>query len=639
MIMVYGQQKTSSLPTGAVVEDIYTSKGITHRTYRQYFRRTPIWNSDFATHTNGTIYHVTQGYWVENPENLRFVEGTALPLQEVIRLLFDRYVESVATKELDDWTPLDPTGVWNRVSLLKALHEPLLWQETWYPISKQEYQKAYAIALDAKGSQGWHLYIVNQMDGSLLHEESWTITCNHDHVHHKLQHGCVKSSHHRTSSISMLDSFSYNVYPWPIESPNYGSRSIVNRPWLDNVTASPAGWHTSTLDTTTFTRGNNVDAYLDTDNTNNPTGGDASRVDGGDSLIFDFPLVAGSNPTAYRQAAVTNTFYWSNIIHDVLANYGFDEASGNFQVDQFSGQGNGNDYIKAEVQDGSGTCNANFSTPPDGSTARMQMYLCNQRDGAYDNGVIAHEIGHGLSIRLTGGRFTSSCLNNQEQMGEGWSDWLGYILTIELGDTGTDARGIGTFLFGQGPNGNGIRPYKYTTDMTVNPMTYDDIKTVSVPHGVGSVWATMLWDLSWNLIDLYGFDPDIYNGSGGNNKAMELVIEGMKLQPCRPGFVDGRDAILAADSLLYGGLHHRLIWETFARRGLGFSANQGSSGSRADGTEAFDLPPYLAIQSTLLVDKSAIRPGESLSHTHTISNNFLSDKANITIDQFIPTHT
>ena len=57
------------------------------------------------------------------------------------------------------------------------------------------------------------------------------------------------------------------------------------------------------------------------------------------------------------------------------------------------------------------------------------------------------------------------------------------------------------------------------------------------------------------------------------------------------GFVDGRDAILQADQLLYSGTNECLIWQVFAARGLGFSADQGSSASRTDQTEAFDLPP------------------------------------------------
>ena len=127
----------------------------------------------------------------------------------------------------------------------------------------------------------------------------------------------------------------------------------------------------------------------------------------------------------------------------------------------------------------------------------MQMYVCNTRDGDFDNLVIVHEYGHGISNRLTGGAGTTGCLSNAEQMGEGWSDWYGLMLTMEAGDMGPDARGVGTWLFGQGPNGPGIRPFPYSTDLNINPHTYDDIKTLAVPHGVGSVWSAMLWEVTW----------------------------------------------------------------------------------------------------------------------------------------------
>ena len=175
-------------------------------------------------------------------------------------------------------------------------------------------------------------------------------------------------------------------------------------------------------------------------------------------------------------------------------------------------------------------------------------------------------------------------------MGEGWSDWFGLMLTLRPGDTGPMGKGIGTFALGQPLTGSGIRPYRYSTNMSINPHTYDNIKTVSIPHGVGSVWCAMLWDMTWLLIDAYGFDPDYHTGSGGNNIAMTLVTEALKLQPCSPGFVDGRNAILLADDVLYGGIHKCLIWKAFARRGLGFGANQGLSSSISDGTQAFDMP-------------------------------------------------
>jgi extracellular elastinolytic metalloproteinase len=118
-----------------------------------------------------------------------------------------------------------------------------------------------------------------------------------------------------------------------------------------------------------------------------------------------------------------------------------------------------------------------------------------------------------------------------------------------------------------------------------------------VPHGVGSVWAQMLWEMTWNLIDVHGFDTDFASGTGGNNIAHQLVMDGMKLQPCQPGFVDGRDAILNADTLLYDGANSVAIWTAFAKRGLGYSADQGSSASVTDGTEAFDLPPGVIVST------------------------------------------
>jgi hypothetical protein len=111
----------------------------------------------------------------------------------------------------------------------------------------------------------------------------------------------------------------------------------------------------------------------------------------------------------------------------------------------------------------------------------------------------------------------------------------------------------------------------------------------------------MLWDMTWDMIAKYGFSEDLYSGTKGNNMAMQLVMDGMKLQPCRPGFVDGRDAILLADRINYGGANQELIWKAFAKRGLGFSAKQGSSTSRFDQTEAFDLPPTYMCTAPLTV--------------------------------------
>ncbi len=216
-------------------------------------------------------------------------------------------------------------------------------------------------------------------------------------------------------------------------------------------------------------------------------------------------------------------------------------------------------------------------------------------DGDFDAGIVCHEYGHGISNRLTGGPGNVSCLNNAEQMGEGWSDFFGLVMTLNTGDDPYKNRGIGVFSAGQQVNGVGLRPYPYNVSLSVNPADYSqlsDIVRISQPHGIGYVWCSMIWDMLWAFVKVYGLDPDIYNvNSGkGNTRACRLLIEGMKLQTCSPGFVDARDAILKADSLLYNSQHACLIWNVFARRGLGFSASQGSSLRRDDGIAAHDLP-------------------------------------------------
>jgi PKD repeat protein len=216
----------------------------------------------------------------------------------------------------------------------------------------------------------------------------------------------------------------------------------------------------------------------------------------------------------------------------------------------------------------------------------------NSFDSSFDNGVVSHEYGHGVSNRLTGGPFNTDCLFNEEQMGEGWSDFIALIMTSSVGNYPDEARAIGNYVQGLAIDGGGIRPFPYSRNMSVNPVTYDDIQQLSIPHGLGSVWCSMLWDLYWDMIDVYGYDADIINGNGGNNKTIQLVMDGMRLQVCSPGFIDGRDAILQADELNFAGANRCLIWKTFARRGLGYSANQGSSESAFDGTSAFDKPPF-----------------------------------------------
>ncbi|MFT6500891.1 MAG: PKD repeat protein [Crocinitomicaceae bacterium] len=593
------------------------------------------------------------------------------------------------------------------------------------------------------GEHWWQIFI-DAENGEELNRLDWVKSCDF---------GAKEPLIERTSPyvspmmpIPPPGTDQYNVFALPIESPNHGAISLEVGPF--NSTASPFGWHDDNGiagEEYTITRGNNVYAYEDVNDIDAP----GYSPDGGIGLDFNFALNLSQNPSNYQDPALTNLFYTCNRAHDIFHQNGFDEASGNFQENNYGNGGFESDYVYAEAQDGGGTNNANFATPSDGNNPRMQMYLWSYtgstisnyldvnspgiiagtysaadavfgpglpatpitadvvlitdntapindgceiitnsgaisgkivlidrgncsfvnkiveaqnagaiaviiannvagvpfqmggtsnfitipsimisqadgnsikaqlsggtvvnatinngggigypKDGDLDNGIILHEYGHGVSTRLTGGSSNSGCLDNLEQMGEGWSDFFACMLTMDMGASNPVNRPIGTYVTGQPINGNGIRPTPYDTSFTINNFTYAsvaDVAYISEPHGVGFIWATMLWDLNWAFIDQYGFDSNIDSGTGGNNMVLQLVIEGLKLQPCSPGFVDGRDAILLADQIQNGGANECLIWKTFAKRGLGYSASQGSSLSRTDQSEAFDVPLACAI--------------------------------------------
>ena len=227
------------------------------------------------------------------------------------------------------------------------------------------------------------------------------------------------------------------------------------------------------------------------------------------------------------------------------------------------------------------------------------------RDSDFDSQVLLHEYTHAVSNRLANGM-----IGGEEGMGEGWSDYVALNLTQQAYHTAKDQINMGEYAF----DGAGLRELPYTTDMKANPHTYDKLKQIGAgenkQHPTGYVWALMLWEMHWKMIEKYGFNPDFKSNTGGNNMALDLVIEGLKIQKSNPGFVDGRDGILMADVILNGGENQCLIWEAFAKRGLGYSADQGDPLLRADGKEAFDLPPTCARLGTeeLEVNKVSIYP-------------------------------
>ena len=135
-------------------------------------------------------------------------------------------------------------------------------------------------------------------------------------------------------------------------------------------------------------------------------------------------------------------------------------------------------------------------------------------------------------------------------------------------------------------------PSAYSTALETNPLTYADIAPpLNWPHGVGEVWAVSLWEMFWNLVDVYGLDPDLVGGSGGNNLAIQLVMDGLELQGCEPTFLAARDAVLLADLNETEGANQCLIWAAFAKRGLGVGASDGGGAGSLIVQEDFATPP------------------------------------------------
>ncbi len=657
----------------------------------------------------------------------------------------------------------------------------------YFPMTDEKVRLAWKFAVEEfYGHHLWDMH-VDAVDGTILYKRDRIIKCSLDPVH-PTPPGMEAPPLSPSPKAAMQVDNSYNVFPIGVESPNHGDRALVVEPWADAPTASPYGWHDNDGDLDpdfTDTRGNNVIAQEDKDANN--TGG--FRPDGGDNLEFDYELVTGG-PCENQSAAVTNMFYWTNVMHDVWYEYGFDEISGNFQEENFEFGGQENDVLNADIQDGSFVNNAQFIPSPDGFSPRIEMFewgqatepvsiseitapdeiaddinisaaafgtgipddtdpiegtlvlvddgtenptlaceelingdevegnialidrgecffldkvrnaqdagavavvVCNNeagdpfpmgapddddgddivipavmisqqtcdeiklempgvevyiaielpciasnRDGAFDSGVVCHEFGHGISGRLTGGPAATGCLSNDEQMGEGISDFIGLVMTQQEGAEGTDGRGYGTFAIGQNVNGVGIRSYRYSTDMNINPHTYGDIANEAIPHGVGSVWGVMLWEMYWLLIEQEGYDEDLYAGTGGNNIAMRLFVDGLKLQPCNPGFVDARDAILLADEINYEGAYKCLIWEAFAKRGLGAGAEQGNTDNVDDGTESFEMP----VECSPAIRLTKTAPSESLStdaveYTLEVTNNTGIELTNVKLTDYL----
>jgi hypothetical protein len=546
---------------------------------------------------------------VADPAMLALVQsGTDLPLSSPQALAAavtnagDRFAGAVITAETD------ADGVIRRQTFTAStgIKGDAQAELTWFPASRAQLKLCWQVLCTSPWRDEMYLTLVTADTGEILYRRNLTAES--------------QQATYRVYTNASPEPLVPGLSAPGTAQPATVDRGLVTLTALDD-TASPNGW---IADGDNETRGNNVDAHLDR---NDDDIADLPRPAGNPSRVFDFPLDLTAAPANYGEAATVQLFYWDNWMHDALYQFGFTEAAGNFQSDNFGRGGLGNDAVQADAQDGLGlndgshANNANMSTPPDGCAPRMQMYVFDgaspARDGSLDAQIVLHEYTHGLSTRLVGGGAGIDALQTAG-MGEGWSDF--YALAL-LTDPAADVDGVypmGAYVmyhgFGSQFDQNyyyGIRRYPYCTDTNKNPLTFADIDPAKasahdgVPrnpllgpfradqagevHSQGEVWCLMLWEMRANLIRKLG--PE-----AGNNLALQLVTDGLKLSPPNPNFVQARDAILLAERMWSGGTNAGEIWSAFAKRGLGFNAKAPESYTTSGAQESHDLMPALAAE-------------------------------------------
>jgi subtilase family serine protease len=372
------------------------------------------------------------------------------------------------------------------------------------------------------------------------------------------------------------------------------------------------------------------------------------------TVLFDTPRLMGNNVTVYRggvgmwgalgvnidgawsfdfpfntaDSVETSVFFALNYAHDLFYDLGFDEAAGNFQVDNFGRGGLGADPLVV-VTRAEGRNNANISVPVDGQSPRMNLFLWDGQgcwaedvdgdgisdlDGGYDADIVVHEYHHGLTFRVNPAWSGSEA----GAIGEGGGDFFAYSLfgNPDLAEYAAPPAGI----------------------RHVNAKTYADwfcfLGLVCEVHDNGEIWANVLWDLRER------FRADLVAGSDGAaiREVHQLYVDGLKLSPARPTMLDMRDAMLQADVVRNPepgavSANYCRLWQVFATRGMGTGARDTEDTGSLSVVADFGVPaecPALTVVSIAATTASAFEAGPSpgtftISRTGEVSRDLVVD--------------
>jgi hypothetical protein len=199
------------------------------------------------------------------------------------------------------------------------------------------------------------------------------------------------------------------------------------------------------------------------------------------------------------------------------------------------------------------------------ATVTLQMTTSIEKDGDFDNMIVAHEWGHYLHHRLALCQAVAQCF----AMSEGWGDFTALLMMLRPTDNRDGTFGQGLYALTAGgleefgfvdPGYFGIRRFPYSLDRSKNGLSFrhisDDQFLPPTPfnpaptfnfnseiHNAGEVWAQMLWETYNVLIDEHGFVE-------AQRRMTDYVVAGLLLTPPEATYTEGRDAILAAASAL-----------------------------------------------------------------------------------------
>jgi hypothetical protein len=275
-----------------------------------------------------------------------------------------------------------------------------------------------------------------------------------------------------------------------------------------------------------------------------------------------------------------------------------------------------------------------------------------ERDGDFDNGVVAHEWGHYMHHRL------ASCVSGPcNGMSEGWGDFNALLLMLREGENRDGTYAMGPYALDDGTFDSayfGIRRFPYSTDRTKNALSFRHISdanplpttTPGLPggansevHNTGEIWAQMLWDVLNVLADEHGVVV-------ARRRMTDYVVGGLLLTPPNASFTEARDAILAAASALDTD-DMTLMAAAFAGRGIGSCAVSPpiTSSTNAGVVESGTLAAQLTAGGVTLIDDGIscdhdgiLDPGESGRLRVTVANTglFAADDVNISATTTAP---